>query len=145
MARSAFLEHTATASHHFAKSAVTCQPLAANLPVFRHYHPSFVLLCVVIHRMTLNVSNGASDFILPMWFIVSECDSMTSPPTIPSTASSTPLPKRPRLDVAVSVKLTAAEKRALDQLAFDTDDTLARLIRSAIRRTYPDLLGNGER
>ena len=55
-----------------------------------------------------------------------------------------PPPKRPVLEVQVSVKLSAEEKRALDQLAFDTDDTLARIIRGAIRKTYPNLTSNGE-
>lgn len=70
---------------------------------------------------------------------------MTSPhPTPPVSVVATP--KRPVLDVSVSVKISTAEKSALDQLAFDTDHTLAQLIRKAIRETYPNLLeSNGKR
>lgn len=56
-----------------------------------------------------------------------------------------PSPRRRILDVSVSVKLTREEKRALDELAHanhvahERDDTLARLIRTAIRKTYPNL------
>ena len=38
----------------------------------------------------------------------------------------------------VSLKLTPDEKRALDKMAWDKDDSVSRLIRRALVNTYPD-------
>lgn len=62
---------------------------------------------------------------------------MTPPATLKKS------PKRIPLTHAVSVKFTAAEKRGLDQLAFDTDTSVARIIRLAFRKVHPDIAGNG--
>tara|TARA_R110000824_G_scaffold282148_2_gene470436 strand:- start:3209 stop:3373 length:165 start_codon:yes stop_codon:yes gene_type:complete len=44
----------------------------------------------------------------------------------------------------ISVKLTDEEKKALDKLAFDQDDSVSRLIRQALLKTHPEIFDRGE-
>tara|TARA_R110002020_G_scaffold223535_2_gene432683 strand:+ start:733 stop:864 length:132 start_codon:yes stop_codon:yes gene_type:complete len=39
----------------------------------------------------------------------------------------------------ISVKLTNKEKKALDKLAFDQDDSVSRLIRIALSKAHPQI------
>ena len=54
-------------------------------------------------------------------------------------APTTKAPRRQPRNAMISVKLTDEEKKALDKLAFDQDDSVSRLIRQALLKTHPEI------
>tara|TARA_Y100001963_G_scaffold152347_1_gene236992 strand:+ start:467 stop:751 length:285 start_codon:yes stop_codon:yes gene_type:complete len=50
-------------------------------------------------------------------------------------------PTRKPRTAKISVKLTEEEKKALDKIAWDKDDSVSRIIRQALAKEFPQVFG----
>ncbi len=50
-------------------------------------------------------------------------------------------PTRKPRTAKISVKLTEEEKKALDKIAWDKDDSVSRIIRKALAKEFPQVFG----